>query len=82
MSFTQKVLLNTIRFYQKVISPLTPPQCKYLPTCSEYTRQCIENLPLHLAFFYSIKRIISCNPWAQGGYDPAPTKHSCKHPSV
>jgi putative membrane protein insertion efficiency factor len=67
-------LIFLVRFYQTAISPFTPATCRYSPTCSQYT---LEALQKHGAFYgswLSIKRIISCNPWGDSGYDPVPDK--------
>ncbi|HBG57629.1 membrane protein insertion efficiency factor YidD [Proteiniphilum sp. UBA1028] len=66
------ILLLPVYFYRAAISPLTPPSCRYTPTCSQYT---IEALKRHGPFrgsFLSAKRILSCNPWGGSGYDPVP----------
>jgi len=66
------ILLLPVHFYRAVISPLTPPSCRYTPTCSQYT---IEALRKHGPFrgsYLSVRRIISCNPWGGSGYDPVP----------
>ena len=63
-------LIKIIKIYQFLISPLFGSSCRYLPTCSEYS---IESLKTHGFFkglFYSLKRILSCNPWGSGGFDP------------
>ncbi|MCE5154537.1 membrane protein insertion efficiency factor YidD [Staphylococcus hyicus] len=68
-----------IRFYQKFISPLTPPSCRFYPTCSNYT---IEAIQVHGAFkgiWLGIKRILKCHPLHKGGFDPVPLKKEKKH---
>lgn len=70
--------LVVVRFYQIVISPLTPAACRFEPTCSSYM---IEALKVHGLFyggFLGLKRIVSCNPWGRTGYDPVPRK-KCQH---
>ena len=70
--------LVVVRFYQIVISPLTPAACRFEPTCSSYM---IEALKVHGLFyggFLGLKRIVSCNPWGRTGYDPVPKK-KCLH---
>ncbi|MDD3788612.1 MAG: membrane protein insertion efficiency factor YidD [Petrimonas sp.] len=67
-----QLLLAPVYFYRQFISPLTPPSCRYTPTCSQYT---IEALKKHGPFrgsYLSAKRILSCNPWGGSGYDPVP----------
>lgn len=59
-----------IRFYQRYLSPLLPPSCRYEPTCSEYARQAIERHGLLRGGWMGLKRIMRCNPWHPGGYDP------------
>jgi len=70
------LLLLPIYFYRLAISPLIPPSCRYLPTCSQYG---IEALKMHGPFYgtyLTIKRILSCNPWGGSGFDPVPEKKS------
>ncbi len=69
----KKILLFLIKIYQKCISPINSHyniKCKYFPTCSEYTRQAIEKYGALKGSFLGIKRIIKCNPFSKGGYDP------------
>ncbi len=66
------VLLLPIKFYQKCISPFTPPTCRFTPTCSEYARQAlIKHGPIK-GLALAIWRILRCNPWGGSGYDPVP----------
>jgi len=67
-----KIFILIIRFYQLSISPLLPPSCRYMPTCSAYG---IEAITKHGPFkggWLTIKRVFSCNPWGGSGYDPVP----------
>lgn len=67
-----RILIFFVRVYQKLISPLKPPTCRYYPTCSSYT---VQALQIHGAFrgsYLSIKRILTCHPLFPGGYDPVP----------
>lgn len=59
-----------IKIYRNVISPLIPPRCIYYPTCSEYTLQALEKYGFIKGTYKSIKRILRCNPFNSGGYDP------------
>jgi putative membrane protein insertion efficiency factor len=66
------VLLVPIRFYQLVISPLTPPSCRFTPTCSEYARQAILKHGPFKGLYLAIRRLLRCHPWGGSGYDPVP----------
>lgn len=66
----KKMLLFLITHYQKYISPYLGRNCKYYPTCSEYTKQAIEKYGVGKGIFYGGKRILKCNPFSKGGYDP------------
>jgi uncharacterized protein len=61
-----------IRIYQKGISPMLGPKCRYTPTCSEYTVQALKKHGLFKGGWLAIKRISSCHPWGGSGYDPVP----------
>lgn len=61
-----------IRFYQTCISPLTPPSCRYTPTCSAYALEAFRRHGPVKGFFLSVRRIARCNPWGGSGYDPVP----------
>ena len=66
----KKIFLALIHFYQRYISPLTPPTCRFYPTCSEYSKQAILKYGFLKGSFLSIKRISKCHPFNPGGYDP------------
>ncbi|MCL1925414.1 MAG: membrane protein insertion efficiency factor YidD [Defluviitaleaceae bacterium] len=68
-----KIFLILIKIYQRFISPLFPPQCRFYPTCSHYCYEAIENYGF-FGVFLSIKRILKCHPFNPGGYDPVPKK--------
>ncbi len=61
-----------IKFYQSVISPLTPASCRFSPTCSAYGLEAFEKYGPIKGLYLTIKRILSCHPWSKGGYDPVP----------
>ena len=67
-------MLKLIRFYQTSISVHTSPKCKYFPTCSQYTYEAIEEWGAFRGFFMGMWRILRCNPFSKGGYDPVPEK--------
>ena len=69
----KKILIAIINFYQKHISCWLEQKnirCKYYPTCSEYSKQAIEKDGVIKGCLISIKRILKCNPFSKGGYDP------------
>ena len=68
----KKVLLAIIRFYQKALSPHLPASCRYQPTCSQYTITAIERFGALRGGFMGARRILRCNPFSKGGYDPVP----------
>ncbi len=68
----KKACMVAIRFYQREISPLCPPRCRYIPTCSEYALEAVEKYGAVKGTFLATKRILRCNPFHKGGYDPVP----------
>lgn len=66
------IALGLIRFYQRFISPLTPPSCIYTPTCSQFGYEAIARYGLLRGGWLTARRIARCHPWAQGGSDPVP----------
>lgn len=74
-----KILLATpiiliIKLYQIIISPLLGSNCRYQPTCSQYSVQALEQWGIFYGLFLSLKRIVRCHPWGDSGYDPVPPK--------
>jgi putative membrane protein insertion efficiency factor len=68
------ILAPIIFVYQKLISPLLGPRCKYHPSCSSYLVQAITTHGIIKGIFLGILRIIRCNPFSGGGYNPVPSK--------
>lgn len=66
----KRLVLGVIRFYQLGISPLLPPACKYYPTCSQYGYDAIEKYGVVKGGWLAAWRILRCNPFSKGGYDP------------
>lgn len=65
-------LVLPILFYQKCITPFTPPSCRFTPTCSEYARQALLKYGPIKGLLLALWRILRCNPWGGSGYDPVP----------
>ncbi|MBQ1940621.1 MAG: membrane protein insertion efficiency factor YidD [Anaerovibrio sp.] len=68
----KKFFLLLIGFYRSYISPLKPPCCRYIPTCSEYAMIAIERYGALKGGYMAVKRILRCHPFHKGGYDPVP----------
>jgi putative membrane protein insertion efficiency factor len=66
------LLRGLIRFYQWVISPLFPGSCRFLPTCSTYALEAIDNHGALRGAWLGLRRISRCNPWGGSGFDPVP----------
>lgn len=74
----KKLIIKIIRFYQKKISPLFGPRCRYYPTCSQYAVEAVERFGAVKGSFLAIYRLLRCNPLFPGGYDPVPEKKKRK----
>ena len=68
----KKVLLAILRFYRKYISPMRPPCCRFIPTCSQYALEALEKYGALKGGWLALRRILRCNPFHKGGYDPVP----------
>ena len=75
----KKILIGFIKLYQKVISPLTPPSCRFYPTCSHYGIEAIEKHGALKGSWLAVRRISKCHPFHEGGFDPVPEKELHKN---
>ena len=66
------LLLLPIYFYKVAISPLTPPSCRYTPSCSTYAMEAIRKHGPLKGLYLAVRRILRCHPWGGSGYDPVP----------
>ena len=64
------ISISTINLYKYLISPLLGNNCRFVPTCSEYTKESIIKYGVVKGFWLGLKRIAKCHPWGKGGYDP------------
>lgn len=70
----KKILIILIKFYKFALSPIFPPSCRFYPTCSHYAIEAIEKFGSIKGLYLAVKRILRCNPFTKGGYDPVPEK--------
>ncbi|MBP5662615.1 MAG: membrane protein insertion efficiency factor YidD [Clostridia bacterium] len=74
MNPAQKAATALIRAYKRHVSPALPPTCRFIPTCSEYALEAIERFGVIKGGALALWRIMRCNPFCKGGYDPVPQK--------
>ncbi|WP_323704491.1 membrane protein insertion efficiency factor YidD [Mammaliicoccus sp. Dog046] len=74
----RKLFIKLIRLYQRYISPLTPPTCRFQPTCSNYAVEAISEYGIFKGTWLGTIRILKCHPFHPGGYDPVPPKKDQK----
>jgi len=67
-----RAMIAAIRFYQKGISPLRPPVCRFQPTCSHYGAEAIERYGAARGLWLLVRRLARCHPFCRGGWDPVP----------
>lgn len=72
MNNMKKILIVSIRFYQRYLSPLKGTKCPYIPSCSQYGIEAIEKYGVWKGGALALYRIVRCNPFSKGGYDPVP----------
>lgn len=77
----KRVLIALVRVYQRAISPYKGGSCcKYIPTCSNYAIEAFERFGAVKGFFLAAYRLLRCNPFSRGGYDPVPEKKEKRSP--
>ena len=68
----QQVLIVLIKGYQVALSPFFGQQCRFTPTCSHYAIESVQGHGVLKGFWLTLKRLLHCHPWHEGGYDPVP----------
>lgn len=68
----KKIMIGLIKFYRKYISPMKRTKCPYIPSCSEYGLEAVRKYGAIKGGLLALWRIIRCNPFSKGGYDPVP----------
>lgn len=66
----RRLLIGLVRGYQRYVSPLSPPSCRYTPTCSQYAVEALQQYGAVRGSLLAVWRILRCNPWGGHGYDP------------
>lgn len=74
----KRALLATIRLYQRRISPALPRRCRYEPSCSSYTVESIDRFGVLRGSLLAAWRLLRCNPFSHGGFDPVPERFTLK----
>lgn len=69
-----RLLITLIKIYQYLFSPLLGTNCRFVPSCSEYAHEAIQERGVLVGILLSAKRLGRCHPWCAGGYDPVPKK--------
>ena len=78
MNIFTYILIKFIKIYKYLISPLIGPSCRYLPTCSEYSIDALKTYGFSKGLLLSFKRIVSCHPWGNSGFDPVKKEMKAK----
>lgn len=78
-STMEKILISLIRGYQIIISPLLGANCRFHPTCSQYTIEAVTRFGVLRGFWLGLRRLSHCHPWHEGGLDPVPQLKTKKH---
>lgn len=68
----KRAMIGSIRFYQRALSPLKPPSCRFYPTCSQYALEAVERHGPARGAWLAARRLLRCHPFCKGGYDPVP----------
>jgi putative membrane protein insertion efficiency factor len=77
--FAKLAALEMLRAYKWAISPLFPPACRYVPTCSEYAMEAVERYGVVRGGVMALTRLLRCHPFVRGGYDPVAKEDAARH---
>jgi len=69
-----RILVGAVRLYQLVLSPLMPPHCRHLPTCSDYAVEALREYGMLRGGWLAVRRIARCHPFGASGFDPVPVR--------
>ena len=73
----KKIFIAVIKFYQRYLSPLKSTKCPYIPTCSQYGLEAVQKYGAVKGGMMAVWRVLRCNPFSKGGYDPVPEPGEC-----
>jgi hypothetical protein len=73
-SLLTRLLVAPLRFYRTAISPIRPPACRYVPSCSAYALEAIERFGALRGSWLALRRLLRCHPFHAGGHDPVPPR--------
>ena len=73
------IVLGPIELYRRTVSPLLPPRCKSEPSCSAYAAQAVKEYGILRGLVLAVWRVLRCNPWSHGGYDPVSEQRVFAH---
>ena len=76
-----RALIYCIQLYRHMVSPLRPPTCRFMPTCSQYAVDALTEYGLIRGSWLAARRLAKCGPWHRGGWDPVPERQGCGHGS-
>jgi uncharacterized protein len=69
-----RVLVAAIDLYQRIVSPVLPPSCRFVPSCSQYAQIALRRHGLVRGAWLAVGRLLRCGPWSSGGFDPVPQR--------
>lgn len=78
MNFFKKLVIAPVKYYKYCLNPLMPNSCRYKPSCSAYMQQSITKRGIIVGFILGIYRIMRCNPFSKGGFDPVKNNYKGK----
>jgi uncharacterized protein len=76
-----RVVVYVIQLYRHMVSPLRPPTCRFIPTCSQYAVDALTEYGLFRGGWMAVVRVAKCAPWHPGGWDPIPEPKTCEETS-
>lgn len=76
LQFPKFVVLQLLRAYKWAISPVLPPACRFVPTCSDYAQEAVERYGVLRGGYKALARLLRCHPFSRGGYDPVERHHT------